>query len=90
MKVLGTEKVSSWKEGIKLAKKLGINLEEYNYKKQSMKQLVPYASPEVQQILKQMIKLNPEKRPSAKQLLQNTVFKNSLSMKQLQEMLKER
>jgi hypothetical protein len=63
---LGTEKLSSWKEGLKLGKKLGINLEEFHYKKQSIKQVVPSASPEVQQILKQMIKLNPAKRPSAK------------------------
>jgi serine/threonine protein kinase len=60
---------------------MGFNIQEFNYKKQNINNVVPHASPEVQLIIKKMLKVDPSKRPSAKQLLSNTLFKNALSMK---------
>lgn len=73
-KALGTPKPVQWKEGYKLAEKKGLNLESMNYQKQSMKLLVPTASPEAQELLKQMLKISPNKRPSAKLLLDSPLF----------------
>jgi hypothetical protein len=45
---------------------MGWNVEGFNYRKQNMNTVVPHASPEVQLILKKMLKIDPSKRPSAK------------------------
>jgi serine/threonine protein kinase len=65
LRQLGTPKFEQWREGYKLAQKRKINLEDMQYKKQSMKALVPRASTEALAMLKLMFKINPKKRPTA-------------------------
>ena len=58
-----------WRDGYKLAQKRGLKIEDMQYKKQSMKSLVPRASADALGILKLMFKVNQRKRPSASKLL---------------------
>jgi serine/threonine protein kinase len=69
---------------------MGVNLEEFNYKKKDIKDVIPSASKEAQEVMKEMIKMDPEKRPSAKELLDKTIFRNAMSLKQLAELRKEK
>ncbi|CDW82802.1 cyclin-dependent kinase f-4-like [Stylonychia lemnae] len=75
-KLLGTPRLEQWREGYKLAQKRNIKLEEMAYKKQPMKNLIPSASSDALEIFKLMFKINPGKRVTAQQLLQEPYFKN--------------
>ena len=55
-----------------------LNLEQLYYEKQNLKKIIPSASAEALKVLKKMIKLDPRKRPSAKELLKEQIFKNAV------------
>jgi len=46
-----------------------------------IREVIPSASKEAQEIFKEMIKMDPSKRPSAKELLEKTIFRNAMSLK---------
>ena len=74
--VLGYPK--KWPEGLALAAKLGIELEERPAR--SLKLLLPRASPDAINLLQKMFQLDPKKRGSANSLMQHPFF-NGLSEK---------
>eukprot|EP00347_Sterkiella_histriomuscorum_P019541 403341239 len=70
-KLLGTPRLEQF---YKLAQKRNIKLENFAYKKKPMNFIIPGASEEALEIMKQMFKINPNKRASASQLLQDPYF----------------
>ena len=76
LKIMGTPSVSEWREGYKLAQKRNIKLETMSYKKKNLKSVIANLSDEAVKVLKKMLKVNPVKRYTARQLLEEPYFKN--------------
>ncbi|OHS95334.1 CMGC family protein kinase [Tritrichomonas foetus] len=71
--VLGSPNSQNWPDGIKLANRLGIRLN--NNPPVSLSKLMPDASPQAIDLISQMLRYDPSKRPSAQQALQHPFFK---------------
>jgi protein kinase len=71
--VLGTPNSTVWPEGVRLANRLGIRLPQVS--PTSLATLIPKASPEAIDLMVQMLRFDPSKRPSAAQALQHPFFK---------------
>ncbi|KAK8870585.1 hypothetical protein M9Y10_008471 [Tritrichomonas musculus] len=71
--VLGPPNSQNWPDGVKLANRLGIRLT--NNHVVPLSKLIPNASKEAIDLMNQMIKYDPSKRPNAQQALQHPFFK---------------
>ncbi|EGR33152.1 intestinal cell mak-like kinase, putative [Ichthyophthirius multifiliis] len=71
-KVLGTPCKEDWPEGYKLAAKVGFVFPQF--KAQNFQDLIPNASPEAIDLIQQMLRYAPQKRPSAQKALQHKYF----------------
>lgn len=70
--VLGSPTIRSWPEGIKLASQMQFRFPPFA--QTSLNQLIPNASPEGIQLLKDLLIYDPQQRPSASQVLQYPFF----------------
>ena len=70
--VLGPPNSQNWPDGVKLANRLGIRLSSNHVV--PLSKLIPNASKEAIDLMNQMIKYDPSKRPSAQQALQHPFF----------------
>lgn len=70
--ILGSPTVSNWHDGVKLAQKMGIKLP--NATPQPLSTVIPNASPEAIDLLTQLLRFDPVKRPSATQALSHPFF----------------
>jgi len=76
--VLGTPTQQNWPEGLKLAQRMNFKFPQMV--PTPMLQLVPNASPEGHQLMADMLKYDPSKRPSASQALQYPWFQIGLNV----------
>eukprot|EP00744_Colponema_vietnamica_P003014 GILI01004668.1.p1 GENE.GILI01004668.1~~GILI01004668.1.p1 ORF type:complete len:494 (-),score=78.93 GILI01004668.1:190-1671(-) len=70
--VMGTPSMQAWPEGIRLAAQIGFKYPQFN--PTSLSSLVPNASPEAIQLMQDLLKYDPAKRPTASQALQYPYF----------------
>ncbi len=70
--VLGTPSLNSWSEGHRLATQMGFNFPQFSA--MPLSNLIPNASPEALQLLNEMLRYDPSKRPTAQQVLQHPYF----------------
>eukprot|EP01016_Furgasonia_blochmanni_P051987 TRINITY_DN8249_c0_g1_i1.p1 TRINITY_DN8249_c0_g1~~TRINITY_DN8249_c0_g1_i1.p1 ORF type:complete len:370 (+),score=43.04 TRINITY_DN8249_c0_g1_i1:1221-2330(+) len=70
--VLGTPNPEEWPEGYKLASQAGYKFPRYP--PQSLKKLIPNASDEALELIRDMLKYNPAARPTVSQALQYPYF----------------
>ena len=71
--IMGTPGSSNWPDGLRLATKMGIRLPQSAPTPLSV--VIPNASSEAIDLLKELLQLDPAKRPSASQALQHSFFK---------------
>jgi serine/threonine protein kinase len=72
IKVTGTPEFNDWPEGFALVQKLNIRMPNYN--KGNLKQIVFNANDDAIDFLEYIFQLNPEKRPTAADLLKHPYF----------------
>jgi protein kinase len=70
--VVGAPSPTNWPDGVRLATRLGIRLPQTP--PTPLASLLPNASPEAIDLLRQMLQLDPTKRPGAAQALQHPWF----------------
>lgn len=75
--VLGTPP-TSWDNGYKLARKKGISFGQYQ--KKPLETIIRDASPEAIDLIEQMLQYDPQKRPTASQILTHPYFTKSMKM----------
>ena len=71
--VLGTPGPNNWPDGVKYATRLGIRLPQFATT--PLASIIPNASPEAIDLISNLLKFDPSKRPSASQALQHDFFK---------------
>jgi len=76
--VLGTPSVNSWSEGHRLAAQMGFTFPQFS--PVPLSNIIPNASTEALQLMSEMLKYDPSKRPTAQQVLQHPYFANFLSV----------
>lgn len=76
--VMGTPTQQNWPEGLKLAQRMNFKFPQMV--PTPMTQLVPHASPEGHQLMKDMLAYDPAKRPSCAQALQYPWFQIGLNV----------
>jgi len=72
LKITGTPDFNEWPEGFTLIQKLNIRMPNFN--KSSLKQIVFNANDDAINFLEYIFQVNPEKRPSASDLLKHPYF----------------
>ena len=72
LKITGTPEYNDWPEGFALVQKLNIRVPNYN--KCNLKQIVFNANEEAIDFLEHIFQINPNKRPSAGELLKHPYF----------------
>ena len=75
-KILGTPEYNDWPEGYMMMQKL--NLRFQNYDKENLKNVVYGASDDAINFLEKIFKYDPNKRPSAMELLNHPYFNNNV------------
>ena len=76
--VLGTPSVNTWSEGHRLASQMGFTFPQFT--PVPLSNIIPNASTEALQLISEMLKYDPSKRPTAQQVLQHPYFANFSSM----------
>lgn len=76
--VLGSPTNSSWQEGIKLAAKMNFRFPQFV--PTPLSTLIPQASPEAIQLMTDLLKYDPNKRPTASQALQYPFFTKNIQI----------
>ena len=76
--VMGTPTQQNWPEGLKLAQRMNFKFPQMVAT--PLIQIVPHASPEGIQLMGDMLKYDPSKRPSASQALQYPWFQIGLNV----------
>jgi protein kinase len=71
--VLGTPNAQNWPDGVRLAARLGIRLPQFS--PTSLASIMPNASPQAIELLGDLLRFDPSKRPSASQALQHPFFR---------------
>ncbi|CAD8064171.1 unnamed protein product [Paramecium primaurelia] len=71
---LGTPNIRDWPESQKLANAANITFPTYS--PVQLEKVIPNASPEALELIRDMLKYDPQKRPSAKQILEYPYFTN--------------
>mmetsp|Transcript_8193 Transcript_8193/g.30291 ORF Transcript_8193/g.30291 Transcript_8193/m.30291 type:complete len:347 (-) Transcript_8193:121-1161(-) len=72
-KVRGSPTNENWAEGLKIASQRGFQFPKFD--PQSLKELIPNASPEALDLIDQMLQVDPRKRPTAAAALNHRFFK---------------
>lgn len=75
--ILGTPP-TTWDNGYKLARKKGISFGQYQ--KKPLETIIRDASPEAIDLIEQMLSYDPQKRPTASQILTHPYFTKSMKM----------
>eukprot|EP00762_Andalucia_godoyi_P001104 ANDGO_02087.mRNA.1 putative serine/threonine-protein kinase DDB_G0268078 len=70
--VLGTPSQQSWPEGLRLASQM--NFKFPNFVATPLSSLIPHASQEALELMTEMLRYDPQKRPTAMQCLQHPYF----------------
>lgn len=70
--VIGSPSTASWPDGMQLVKKIDFKFP--NFPNNSIKQLIPNASDEAIDVINQMLRWDPSKRPTAQNLLEHSFF----------------
>lgn len=78
-KVMGTPRYDEWPEGYKLLQKMNMRLP--NFDKTDLSKVVKGASPEAIDFLEYIFTYNPDKRPSAEQLLKHRYLNDNNTMR---------
>ena len=73
---LGTPSAQSWPEGYRLASQMGFTFPQYP--SQSLSAKIPSASFDAIQIMEDMLQWDPQRRPTAAQLLERPYFANNV------------
>lgn len=76
--VLGSPTNSNWNEGIKLATKMNFRFPQFV--PTALSTLIPQASPEAIQLVTDLLKYDPNKRPTASQALQYPFFTKNIQV----------
>ena len=71
--VLGTPGPNNWPDGVKYASRLGVRLPQFA--PTPLSAIIPNASPEAIDLITELLRFDPSKRPSAAQALQHPFFK---------------
>jgi protein kinase len=71
--VLGTPNAQNWPDGVRLATRLGIRLPQFG--PTSLASIIPSASAQAIELLNDLLRFDPSKRPSASQALQHPFFR---------------
>ncbi|KAH0792977.1 CMGC family protein kinase [Histomonas meleagridis] len=71
--IMGTPGPGNWPDGVRLANKMGIRFPQQQ--PMPLSTVIPNASPEALDLLKELLSLDPAKRPSAAAALQHPFFK---------------
>lgn len=77
--VLGSPTQSSWPEGIRLANKIGFVFP--NSEQANLQNIISNASPNAIDVMSLMLRWDPQKRPTASQLIQHSFFSEFQSQK---------
>jgi serine/threonine protein kinase len=72
--VLGTPNHVTWAEGMRLASQIGFNFP--TFPTMNLSTLIPSASTDAINLLTEMLRFDPQKRPTAQQILQHPYFSN--------------
>ena len=70
--ILGTPSNNTWGEGYRLAAQMGFNFPQFN--PVPLSSMIPNASSEAIQLITEMLRYDPHKRPTAQQVLQHPYF----------------
>ena len=76
--VLGSPTSKSWPEGLKLAAKMNFRFPAFT--PTPLSTLIPHASPEAIQLMADLMKYDPNKRPTASQVLQYPFFMKDIQI----------
>lgn len=76
--VLGTPSNHTWEEGIRLANQMGFKFPQFV--STPLETLIPSASPEAIQLMKDMMLFDPKKRPTSSQALQYPFFQIGIAI----------
>lgn len=76
--VLGSPTTKSWPEGLKLAAKMNFRFPAFT--PTPLSTLIPHASPEAIQLMQDLLKYDPNKRPTASQALQYPFFMKDIQI----------
>lgn len=76
--VLGTPTHSTWPEGMKLAAQMNYRFPQFV--PTSLSQLIPHASPEAIQLMTDLLKYDPNQRPTSSQALQYPFFQVNVNV----------
>lgn len=76
--VLGSPTHSTWPEGMKLAAQMNYRFPQFV--PTSLSQLIPHASPEAIQLMTDMLKFDPNQRPTSSQALQYPFFQVNVNV----------
>ena len=79
--ILGAPTQTGWSEGYKLAAQMGFNFPQYPAV--PLNSIIPNACDDAIQLISEMIKYDPNKRPSAQQVLQHPYFANYVHIERL-------
>jgi len=74
--ILGTPSVSNWPDALRLASKTGIRFPQSSGV--SLASVIPNASPDAIDLLSEMLRYDPQRRPSAASCLQHSYFKSEM------------
>lgn len=74
--VLGSPNITTWSEGLQLAKKLDVKFPATLTNAATLSQMIPEASKEAIDLISEMLKWDPNKRATALNLLQHPFFTN--------------
>lgn len=70
--VLGTPSANAWSEGFRLASQMGFTFPQFSAV--PLSSVIPSASSEAIQLMTEMLRYDPHKRPTAQQILQHPYF----------------
>lgn len=86
--VLGTPTHDNWEEGMKLAS--GLSFKFPQFQATALEQLIPNANPDAIQLMADLMKFDPQKRPTCAQALRYPYFQVGINLPVSMKPLKEK